>query len=106
MAVAAKPGGRAWVEVRCASCRARRTVSARQGRRAALLCNVCRTFATRPRKPPDESDYWWWLERFGVRRNGLSAAEHVRTHSLPPTLEEIVAGLFGPRETWARYRQR
>jgi hypothetical protein len=53
-----------------------------------------------PARPfaPTEDDRSYWLEPYGVTRNGVSAADHVRSHGLPPELAEITDALFGSRE--------
>ncbi len=50
------------------------------------------------REPPDESDYRFWLQWAGVTLNGETAREYVRMQGLPPPLDELAIGLFGPQK--------
>ena len=71
-------------------------MSARHARRLLgrdVPCRACAIVDNAVRERADEDDAWWWLERFGVRRNGLTASQHVACHGLPEELREIVEGL-------------
>ena len=35
----------------------------------------------------------WWLERFGVERNGIPLAEHIERYGLPDELRELIGDL-------------
>ncbi len=85
------------VTVVCPGCDERRELTARQARKNPKpLCRDCR-FPVR-REPPDESDYRFWLQWAGVTLNGETAREYVRMHGLPPPLDELAIGLFGPQK--------
>lgn len=84
----------------CGSCGAGLDVSARQGRRirgglAAALCRTCRGGRSYTAR---ESDYRYWLARFGMSvPTGANALDVVRASGLPPDLARL-ATEFAPRE--------
>ena len=83
------------VEVRCPSCRTYMHITVSYQRRCQKAkhlppCADCRRIGAVSAR---EDDYWFWLEHFGVARNGLTALQYVAKHGLPDGLAELIGDM-------------
>ncbi len=62
----------------------------RDGRQ--ILCEICEKLG---RVESDEDSFWFWLEHYGVTRNGLSAHQYVAKHGLPQGLADTITMIGG-----------
>lgn len=86
-----------FITVRCPTCAAPRQTTTRSVRRRkqegrTLECDVCLRISS---VEPREKDLWFWLEFYGVTRNGLRAKEYVAKHGLPPDLKQLCDEVSG-----------
>ena len=87
------------VSIRCSTCRhvsivTRRTLRRWQARGQRPVCPFCVRLA---RLNASEDDLWFWLNEFGVRRNGRTARQHIARFGLPVGLARLLA-MIDPSE--------
>ena len=83
--------------MRCESCGLPLQVNARQGRRvraghSGSVCSLCRG---RPRVVAGDSDYRYWLNRFGMNVPVGIDPLAVAASGMPPALVELAKGWAG-----------
>lgn len=91
------PGGKAepTITVRCSTCDNTRLITVSYKRRLdkeqrPAPCDLC---ALAGNATATDDYRWWWLERFGVERNGIPLAEHIERYGLPDELRELIGDL-------------
>lgn len=78
--------------VRCPFCGNTREVSDAHARRirrdpTPTGCTNCQRLGDRQ---PTEDAYWFWLEKYGVARNGITALQYVERYGMPEGLLDLI----------------